>query len=107
MPARINIIEGQIPVSFYKEGEMYIAYSHVLDLSTCGETFKEAQKNFKEALQIFLEECIAMGTLDEVLESCGWQKIDHDWQPPVLVGTENIPISLTCGPDGEIKPYSP
>ncbi|MGA1844012.1 MAG: type II toxin-antitoxin system HicB family antitoxin [bacterium] len=87
-------IKGKIPVSFFKEGRMFVAYSTVLDLSTCGETFEEAKKNFTEALSIFIEECIRMGTLVEVLESYGWEKIGKSWQPPAYIGHEDVPIPL-------------
>ncbi|MGA1796695.1 MAG: type II toxin-antitoxin system HicB family antitoxin [bacterium] len=87
-------IKGKIPVSFFKEGRMFVAYSIVLDLSTCGETFEEAKKNFMEALNIFFEECIKMGTLVEVLESYGWEKIGKSWQPPAYIGHEDLPIPL-------------
>lgn len=93
MKNKISVeIKGKIPVSFFKEGKMFVAYTPVLDLSTCGETFEEAKKNFAEALNIFFEECISMGTLVEVLESCGWEKTKKSWRPPAYIGHEDLPI---------------
>jgi len=102
-----SIPEINIGVQFYKEGKMFIAYSQALDLSTCGKTYEEAKKNFAEALEIFLEECISMGTLPEVLESCGWQKVKRHWQPPIFIGTDDIPLSITSDTNEKIKAYSP
>ena len=87
----------QIPVIFLKEGEMFIAYSPALDLSSCGSSFDEARKNFAEALGIFVEECTKRDTLEQVLASYGWQKSDAhppSWQPPLVVGQETLPVNL-------------
>ena len=67
-------IKGNVPVLFLKENEMFVAYSPALELSTCGKTFEEAQKNFEEALLIFFEECIKDNTLKEILPSPGWKE---------------------------------
>ena len=91
---KVNIhIKGTIPLCFMKEKKSFIAFSPALDLSTCGKTFEEAKANFKEALEIFFEECANMGTLNKVLESCGWAK-DHKngWAPPVYISEERVEI---------------
>ena len=64
-------IAASIPLCFLKEGKSFVAFSPALDLSTCGKTYEEAKKNFQEALEIFFEECLRMGTLAQVLEQCG------------------------------------
>ncbi len=40
----------------WQEGKMYVAYAPELDVSSCGKTAREAQKNLHEAVEIFLEE---------------------------------------------------
>lgn len=83
----------RLPVSFLKEGKTYVSYSPALDLSSCGRTLEEARKNFIEAVEIFFEECEAMGTLDEVLEASGWVKRPKkNWEPPVQVAEELVEI---------------
>ena len=89
--------EGKIPVMYMKEGEMFVWYSPVLDLSTCGPTFEEAGKNFQEALAIFFQECLDHGTLDAALESYGWKKSSKahsQWQPPLLVGQDSVSVHV-------------
>lgn len=87
-----------IPVSIFKEGKYYIASSPVLDLSTSAKTFEAVKKRFGEAVDIFFEELIAKGTLDEVLCELGWQKKEKNWVPPVLIAHEskqlNLPIRI-------------
>jgi len=87
-------LKGTIPVYFLKEKQSFIAFSPVIDLSTCGKSFEDAKKNFNEALQIFIEECVEMGTLDRVLESCGWEKIKSKWSPPAYIGEEQMAFSV-------------
>ena len=63
-------IKSKIPVLFMKEEKSFIAYSPVIDLSSCGRTMLEAKNNFEEALEIFFEECQI-----ELLVS--WHRQDH------------------------------
>jgi hypothetical protein len=74
----MQYIEAQIPVFFFKEGDKVVAYSPAFDLSTYGNDEKEAKRRFSETVSIFLKECAKMGTLDEVLEECGWRK-EPNW----------------------------
>lgn len=87
-------VKTKLEVVVLREGDAFIAYSPALDLSTCGQTFEEAQQNFNEALDIFLVECIKDDTLGEVLESLGWKKVDSKWQPPTVVGQIDVPIAV-------------
>jgi len=68
--SQVRCIKANIPVLFFKEDDKYVAYSRALDLSTCGDTEKDAWKMFREALGIFLAETTKMGTLAEVMDDC-------------------------------------
>lgn len=83
-----------LPVSFLKEGKQIVAYSPALDLSTCGRDLKEAKEMFIEAVEIFFEELIEKGTLDEVLTSLGWTKKDDEIVPPMLIAQESMRVPL-------------
>lgn len=89
-------VQGNISVHYYQEKEVFIAYSPMLDLSSCGSTFDEAARNFDEAVQILFSECDEKGTLDEVLLSLGWEaKRRGDGRvfvPPRLIGQKEISI---------------
>lgn len=89
---------ANIPVSFFKEGNAYIAYCPVLDLSTSASTFEKVKKRFSEAVEIFFEELVDMGTLDEVLANFGWTKVQRQWNPPFVVGhdLQNVTIPLSA-----------
>ncbi len=86
--------QTSLPVTFLRENDQFVAYTPALDLSTSGSTFEEAQKRFGEAVRLFLEECHAMGTLDDVLSDLGWKKGLKAWMPPVVVAQDIQTISI-------------
>ena len=88
-------IKFKIPVSFLKEGKQFIAYSPVLDLSTSGKTFGEARSRFIEIVNIFFEEIIEKGTLNEVLTDLGWKRIKKEWTSPILISEESQTVSVS------------
>jgi predicted RNase H-like HicB family nuclease len=83
-----------LPVSILKEGEVFVAYSPAVEVSTVGETFEEAQQHFEEAVNIFFEEIIKKGTLDEALTELGWQKKNNQFSPPMVVSHQLRPFSF-------------
>jgi predicted RNase H-like HicB family nuclease len=95
-PRRVQL-NFSVPVIFLKEDDTFVAYTPALDLSTCGDTFEDAQTMFAEAVTIFLKELLKMGTLEEVLLECGWQKVTRPrtrWIPPVIVGQSQQEVNI-------------
>jgi len=92
---KLAIKAVNLPVTIFKEGKSYVAYSPALDLSTSASTYKKAQNRFSEIVGIFFEELSEMGTLDVVLASLGWQKIKSNWQPPVVISNYMQPTNLS------------
>ncbi|MBU1126969.1 MAG: type II toxin-antitoxin system HicB family antitoxin [Patescibacteria group bacterium] len=89
-------LQFSLPVSFLKEGKYFIAHTPSLDLSTSGKTFEEAKKRFEEIVQIFFEELVEKGTLEEVLTESGWQKVRKEWFPPSVVAQESESFELSA-----------
>lgn len=88
-------LQISLPVTIFKEGKSFVAYSPALELSTCAPTYEKVQKRFSEATQLFFEELAEMGTTDTVLADLGWQKVKANWQPPVIVSNYVQPMSLS------------
>lgn len=88
------MLKFNLPVSILREGKKFIAYTPALDLSTSGESYREAKKRFEEIVEIFFEEIIKRGTLDEVLQNLGWKKIETRWSPPVVISQESQTIEV-------------
>ena len=88
----------KLSVTFLREGDVFIAYSSALDLSTSGKTFNEAKKRFAEIVHIFFEELARRGTTIEVLQDLGWTiKAKKQFIPPIPVSHEmqefRVPVS--------------
>lgn len=60
---------------FFREDDLYIGLAPELDVSSFGERLEEAKRSLEEAVLAFVEECEAMGTLEEVLREAGF-----DWE---------------------------
>jgi predicted RNase H-like HicB family nuclease len=88
-------LKFNLPISFLKEGNKYIAYTPALDLSTSGKSYAEAKKRFEEAVDIFFEELIKKGTLKEVLLDLGWKRAQSRWNPPLVVSQESQLIQVS------------
>lgn len=83
-----------LPVSFLRESDQFVAYTPALDLSTSGATLEEAKNNLTEAVVIFFDEIVEMGTIEDVLLDLGWKKQNEDFIPPVIVsqGMESVRV---------------
>ena len=58
----------------FREGDVYVALCPELNISSFGDTIDQAKISLKEAVEAFIEECEAMGTLDEILEETGFHE---------------------------------
>jgi len=87
-----------LPVSIFKEGKNYVAFTPALDLSTSASSYAQAKERFGEAVLIFMEEIAKQGRLENNLENLGWEKNQKRWTPPITVSQSlenfNIPIPM-------------
>ena len=83
-----------MPVSVFKEGKSFIAYTPVLDLSTSGKTYEQVMERFDQIVEIFFDELTKKGTTEEVLLNLGWEKIKKHWSPPSLISQEFKTVEL-------------
>jgi len=87
-------LQVSLPVMVLKEGKRFVAYTPALDISTSGKTLQQAQKRFAELAMLFLEELVEMGTVNQVLSGLGWQKLNQQWTPPVVVSNDMQDIKI-------------
>lgn len=83
-----------IKIEVFHEDELYVAMCPNLNVSSYGESVEEAKKALVEAVEAFLEECAEMGTLEDVLEECGYSKVNHTWQPRQAVKEESLAVAI-------------
>jgi len=88
------MLKLQVPVSILREDKKYVAYTSALDLSTSGKNYQEVKKRFTEIVNIFFEELIKKGTLEEVLRDLGWKKVQSRWNPPIVISQESQTIQV-------------
>ena len=80
-------INVNVSVILFKEEEYYVAYCPSLELSSYGDSEKDAKEGFEEAMKIFLDDTSAKGTLEKVLLKLGWQlqqKPRPEYKPPTF-----------------------
>ena len=94
-------IRAKLPVEIFKEEKQFIAYCPALDISTSADTLAKVKKMFSELVSVFFEETLKMGTLEKVLEQCGWTKATKPklhWKPPIrrFITELEEEVSLPC-----------
>lgn len=91
-----QIIELQLNVLVFQQGDYYVAYCPSIELSSYGDTIEEAKNGFDDVMNNYLETSQKNGTLHSDLLSHGWQlNIDNDKNaaPPQMIEL-NIPAGL-------------
>jgi predicted RNase H-like HicB family nuclease len=83
-----------LKIEIFKEGDVFVSISPQLNVSSFGDTVEEARASLREAIESFIEECQAMGTLDEVLEEAGFNRTNEDWEPRRPVLEDRISLSI-------------
>jgi predicted RNase H-like HicB family nuclease len=84
-------------IEIFKEGDVYVALSPGLNVSSFGETIDDAKKSVKEAIEAFIDKCEKMGTLDEVLEESGFSKVNDFWESRKPLVEEDLAFALYSG----------
>lgn len=83
-----------VKVEIFKEGDLFVAVSPELNVSSFGDTVEEARASLREAIDAFVEECQAMGTLDEVLEEAGFSRTNGSWEARKPIFEDELSLSL-------------
>lgn len=84
-----------ITIELWQKGKYFVAKCPELDFISQGKTRDEARKNLLEVLDIQIEEMAAMGTLDEYLTECGYQKRNKRFIPQTeMIGFEKYAVQV-------------
>lgn len=89
-----SIVNLNLPVIILKEGDVFVAYTPALDISTVGKTFEQAEQRFDELVTIFFEELSEAGTTEEVLLDLGWTEKKKEFTPPVVVSNQIMQFNI-------------
>ncbi|MEX0775257.1 MAG: hypothetical protein WD042_06030 [Phycisphaeraceae bacterium] len=72
-------------IRIWREGEQYIAHALPLDVSSAADTPDAARRALGEAIELFIATARQHGTLDEVLDECGYTFDGTNWLAPEVV----------------------
>ncbi len=83
-----------IKVEIFREDDIYVAVCPSLNVSSYGETIERAKQALIEAIEVFVEECAEMGTLEDVLEESGFTRSRQTWHNPEPLKQENVALVI-------------
>jgi predicted RNase H-like HicB family nuclease len=81
-------------VQIWREGEQYVAHAMPIDVTSCGDTPASARAAVDEAVRLFVRTAAEAGTLDEVLEECGYECQDGTWNSPEYIALERHALAI-------------
>ena len=88
-----SVLELQLNVLVFQQGDYYVALCPSLNLSSYGDTIEDAKEGFDEVMETYLEDCRENGSLHQDLIKNGWVlHIENSKRadPPAMVDL-NIP----------------
>lgn len=85
----------QMTIEVWQKGDWFIAKCPELDFVAQGRTREEARDNLIEVVEIQFEEMRDLGTLDEYLAECGYERKNDLFIPDnEMVGFEKISLQV-------------
>jgi predicted RNase H-like HicB family nuclease len=81
----------------------WIAVCPKLDVVTQGTSIEDAQRSLDEAVQLWFEDCIERGTLEQALRECGFHVATRD---DAQVESDRIGLAGDAEPDILGEPFS-
>jgi hypothetical protein len=83
-----------LSVVITKQGKRFVAYAPALDISTSAKSAREVKTRFAELANVFFEEIIEAGTVNDVLTELGWKKAQKQWTPPQVVSAGALNLRI-------------
>ena len=88
-------MELNITIEVWQKKSWFVAKCPELDFISQGKTRDEAKKNLLEVIQIQFEEMAEMGTIDDYLAECGYEKKNETFIPITeMVGLEKHSVHV-------------
>ncbi len=84
----------ELTIQIWREGNQFVAHAMPLDVMSSGPSPEAARRAVDEAVLCFLRTAEASGTLEQILEECGYQRENGVWKSPAWVGFEHHAIAV-------------
>ena len=81
-------------IHIWKEGKHYIAHAMPINVMSSGPSPDEARKALMEAVDLFIKTALEMGSLDDVLEDCGYHFEKNEWVSPAWISVERASAGI-------------
>ena len=90
----INLMTIETTTRIWREGKVYVAHALPLDVSSAGDTPEKAKQALQEAVELFVATARQHGTLEDLLEECGYTLQDGNWVAPKIVAQDHnlVPV---------------
>lgn len=72
-------------IRIWREGTQYVAHAMPIHVSSAGPTPQAARKAVREAVELFISTARQHGTLQEVLEECGYIAHGDRYNAPAII----------------------
>jgi len=83
-----------LTVNIWAEGSQFIAHALILDVLSSGPTPQAAREAVDEAVRCFVPTATEAGTLDQILEECGYTRQNGQWTGADWVGVERHAVAV-------------
>ena len=81
---------------FFAEGDKIVALAPELNVSSFGRNLDEAKIRIEEAVELFLEGCMEIGSLVDVLEESGFVLGDDGvWRRPTPLTIQDMRVAVS------------
>ena len=81
-------------VQVWKEDSAYVAYAPELDVSSCGNSIRQAKARLREAVELFLEEASRLRTLKDILAEAGFEPHGKTYRTRPLLAREKVRLAI-------------
>ncbi len=85
MAGNLNI---EFTIHIRKQANYFIAHAMPLDVMSSGNIPEEAKRALDEAVHLLVQTASDMGTLEEILEECGYQCDNGTCMAPTRIAVE-------------------
>lgn len=81
-------------VHIWRENGQFVAHAMPIDVMSSGSTPEASRTALDEAVRLFLKTAADAGTLEELLEECGYQRSADGWTSPAFVALERHAVAV-------------
>jgi predicted RNase H-like HicB family nuclease len=89
-----SAFEIRFAVQVWKENGTFVGYAPNLDVSSCGNSIREARARLREAVSLFLEEASRLGKLEDILAEAGFEKHGRTYEPPKVLAKAKVRLAI-------------